>query len=83
VPVKQTLTLVERTSVTIAKGTQGDYDVTLNGPRQQRYRLESSADLTSWSTVAAVTITNLDGTATFRHTPSANEPQGFLRAVAE
>ena len=83
VQVKQTLTLVERTSVSMTRGSHGDYDVTLKGPRQQRYRLESSADLASWSTMASVMITNLDGTASFKHTPSANESQGFLRAVAE
>jgi enediyne biosynthesis protein E4 len=83
VGVKQSLTIVERTTLAIERPSQGGFNVTVRGPRQQRYRLEASANLTSWSPVASLTITNVDGTILFKHTPALNDPQRFFRAAAE
>lgn len=83
VAAKQTLTMVEQTTLAIERRGEGDLDVILSGPRQQRYRLEASTNLTHWTTATSLTITNADRTASFKHTPSVNEPWRFFRATAE
>ncbi len=83
VPPRQTLTIVERTEFSIATRGTGEVELTLKGPRQQRYRVEASTSLTTWSPVASVTITNSDGTAFLRDTSTGNGPQRFFRAAAE
>lgn len=83
VPVKQTLVLVERTDFSISNRGTGEVELTLKGPRQQRYRVEASTNLTDWATVASVTITNADGTASLRDNHTGNGPQRFFRAAAE
>jgi len=83
VAVKQTLTIVERTTLAIERPSQGEFNVTLKGPRQQRYRLEASTNLTIWSPMASLIITNVDRTVSFQHTPAVNAPQRFFRAAAE
>jgi hypothetical protein len=82
VPVKQTLTIVERTELAIAPAPEA-FDVTVKGPRQQRYRVDASPDLAAWAPVASVIITNANGTVTFRHTPNASETRMFFRATPE
>lgn len=82
-PAKQTLTLVERTALSIAAGIQGDSIVTVRGSRQQRYRMEASTDLTTWLSVSSLTVTNTDGTASFTHTPTEGEARMFFRAKPE
>ena len=83
VAAKQTLVMVEQTTLAIERRAEGELDVILSGPRQQRYRLESSTNLTHWTTAASLTITNVDRTAYFKHTPSVSEPWRFFRATAE
>ncbi|HMO65799.1 MAG TPA: CRTAC1 family protein [Verrucomicrobiota bacterium] len=83
VPVRQTLTLVERTDLGIAARDTRDFQLTLKGPRQQRYRVEASDSLTAWSAWATVTITNADGSATLTYTPAANERLKLFRALPE
>jgi hypothetical protein len=83
VPAKKTLTIVERTDFSIANQGPGEVEMKLEGPRQQRYRVESSTNLTTWSSVVSLTITNTDGTASWRETSTGNGPQRFFRAAAE
>lgn len=82
-PTKQTLVVVERTELTIAPASASAFDLAITGPRQQRYRLEASADLTDWSPVASLTITNANGTASYTHTPASGDPGLFFRATPE
>lgn len=80
---KQTLTLVERTDLSLIRASNGELDLKVKGPRQQRYRLETSPDLTNWSTVAGLTTRESDGIGTFR-LPLAPSNQGrFFRTMAE
>lgn len=83
VPMKQTLNIVERTDFSITAGSAGGFDLTLKGPRQQRYRVDTSPDLTTWSRMTSDNITNADGTATYKHTPTVNESSTFFRVVPE
>ncbi len=82
-PAKQTLTIVERTELSIGAGIQDDVIVTVKGPRQQRYRVEASSNLAIWSGVGSITVTNADGTASFTHAPAENEALMFFRATPE
>jgi hypothetical protein len=43
--VKQTIVLVERTDFSITAFATGELELTLKGPRQQRYRVDTSPDL--------------------------------------
>jgi hypothetical protein len=64
-PVKQTLTVVESTTLSLQAATGVRGELVVRGPRQQRYRLEHSADLRQWTPLAIVTITNANGAASF------------------
>jgi hypothetical protein len=77
--VRQTLTVVERTGLAIAPGPQGEVVVTVQGPRQQRYTLEASANLTAWSKLASLTVTNADGTALFKTARGLEPNSRFFR----
>jgi hypothetical protein len=84
VPVKQTLLLVEKTTIDIARRGDTDFEVKITGPRQQRYLLESSVDLIGlhgWFPMTPLTITNADGTVTFQGVLDSTEPALFFRAV--
>jgi hypothetical protein len=83
VPAKQTLTLVERTDMTIAPSGPGKLQVKLKGPRQQSDRIESSLDLTTWSPVASVTVTQPDATVSLEHVSPAHESRNFFRVFPE
>ena len=83
IPARQTLTIVERTDFSIANLGGGAFELRLKGPRQQRYRLESSSDLTNWSFVDSLTITNADGSASFLHTHAGDEFQMFFRVTPQ
>ena len=83
VPVKQTLVLVERTDFSITAFATGELELTLKGPRQQRYRVDTSPDLTTWSAMTSLTITNADGAAFFQYTPADGEAGRFFRTVPE
>lgn len=83
IPARQTLTIVERTDFSINDLGGGTFELRLKGPRQQIYRLESSSDLTNWSFIDFLTITNADGSAAFRHTHVGNGFQRFFRVTPE
>jgi hypothetical protein len=83
VPARQTLVLVERTELSLSVNSTGECNLTLQGPRQQRYRVDVSTNLTAWSPLVSLTITNANGTASFTHTPANGEPAMFFRAVPE
>jgi hypothetical protein len=83
VSVKQTLTIVERTELAVTTGGAGEVELTLTGPRQQRYRVETSQDLVTWSTAASLTITNANGTASYTHFPASGDVGWFFRATPE
>ncbi|HRI13121.1 MAG TPA: CRTAC1 family protein, partial [Verrucomicrobiota bacterium] len=83
VPVRQTLTIVERTELTIAAGSDGDFQLTVKGPRQQRYRLDAFSNMNGWAPWTSVTITNTDGTASSNYTPTDGTAVKFFRAVPE
>ena len=82
VPAKQTLVIVEKTTLQIAQLGDTQYEVKITGPRQQRYSLETSTDLLSWSSLTSLTITNVDGTATFQDTIGAKAAR-FFRATPQ
>ncbi len=82
VPVKQTLTIVEKTTLDIAKLEQTNIVLRITGPRQQRYSVEASTDLQNWSPYASLTVTNIDGTATLQTAVGA-EPARYFRAIAD
>ena len=82
VPVKQTLVIVEKTTMQIAQIGDTDYEVKITGPRQQRYSLETSPDLLNWSSLTSFTITNADGTAIFHDTLGA-KAACFFRATPQ
>jgi hypothetical protein len=83
VSAKQTLTIVERTQMLIASESLGECLVTVRGPRQQSYQIEASTNLTAWSWVGSVTITNVDGTASYQHAAADKENQMFFRATPQ
>jgi hypothetical protein len=82
VPVRQTLVIVEQTTLSIAKTDDTNFELQVTGPRQQRYALEASTDLQSWSQVASLTITNANGTVAFQGVVGP-EPARYFRAKAE
>ena len=83
VSVNQTQTIVERTDLKIVASGAGEVELLLEGPRQQRYQVEASTNLATWSPVISLTITNADGTDSFKHQPADNEPRMFFRATPE
>jgi hypothetical protein len=82
-PVKLTFTIVERTELAVAPGASGTFGLTVQGPRQQRYRLESSANLANWVALASLIVTNANGTASYTYTQDTNESALFFRATPE
>ena len=83
IPANQTLTLVERTSLSLSVNGTGERTLTLQGPRQQRYRVDASANLAIWSPLVSLTVTNADGAVSFTHTATDGDPSMFFRAVPE
>lgn len=83
VPARQTLTVVERTETAIAARDAGGIQLTLTGPRQQRYRVDAAASPDAWSPWTTVTITNADGTASLTYLPAAHEVSKLFRVVPD
>lgn len=83
VPARQSLTMVERTDLAASLGASGEVSLAIQGPRQQRYRVEASGDLKAWSQIGSVTITNENGTASFQPPPADGETRKFFRVQAE
>jgi len=82
VAVDQTLVIVEKTTLEIAKRSETDFEIKVTGPRQQRYSLETSTDLNTWSPLTSLTITNADGTAIVQGA-LGSEPARYFRAAAQ
>ena len=83
VPGQQTLTVVERTDLAIAANGTGEFDLMLKGPRHQRYRVDVSTNLLNWSSSTLLTVTNADGTVSFKYQPADSEPRMFFRGTPE
>jgi hypothetical protein len=81
VAVRQFLTVTEppRLSASVANGSPL---FSLKGGRGMQYNIEASADLAIWIPISAVTITNLDGTASIVDPNALNMDHRFYRAVA-
>jgi hypothetical protein len=82
-PVKQTLTLVESTTLSLQAATGVRGELVVRGPRQQRYRLEESSNLRQWNPLGIVTITNANGAASFPLDALGSKPHRFYRAMGE
>jgi hypothetical protein len=82
VPVDQTLVIVEKTTLDIARRGETEFEVKVTGPRQQRYSLEASTDLRDWTHITSLTITNTDGTGVFQGA-IGTERVRFFRATAQ
>ena len=81
VPAKQILTITEppRLLTTTTNGTPQFY---LKGGRGFQYEVDSSPDLSAWSSIGVLTITNLNGTTTIVDTNPPALDQRFYRAVS-
>lgn len=82
VPVEQTLVVVEKTTLEIAKRGNTDFELKVAGPRQQRFLLEASPDMMSWSPLTLLTITNTDATASFQGS-SGSDSSRYFRATPQ
>ena len=82
VPVRQTLVVVEQTTLALAKTGDVNFELQVTGPRQQRYAVEASGDLSNWVPMASLTITNADGTATYQGA-IGSEISRYFRARAQ
>lgn len=83
IPANQTLTLVEKTSLDIHSSKPGAFALQVHGPRQQPYHLEASPDLSTWSSLTRLVITNLNRSASFEYRAPADQSRQFFRAIAE
>jgi hypothetical protein len=80
VAAKQFLTVTEpaRMLVTAMNGVP---QISLHGGRGFQYELQLSTNLSVWSSLGTLTITNLDGTAPIRDTNALGSDRRFYRAV--
>ncbi len=78
---RQILTITEPPRL-IATLTNGVPQFSLKGGRGFQYNIESSPDLTTWSPIGTVIITNLSGTAEIVDTNPPDSDQKFYRAVS-
>jgi hypothetical protein len=76
-PVRQTLVIVEKTTLAIVRSGDTGFEASITGPRQQRYSLEASTDLRGWSPIDLITITNVDRTASFQGTIGSETARYF------
>lgn len=73
----------EPTTVGLARRAAGGFDLTVKGTVEQRYRVETSVNLSSWASVTSVTLTNQDGTAVVHYPSQPSDPQRFFRVAPE
>ncbi len=78
---KQTLTITEPPRL-LASVTNGSPQFSLKGGRGFQYDILASTDLTAWSPVGTVTITNLNGMAQIMDTNTPVPNRKFYRAVS-
>lgn len=76
---RQTLTITEPPRL-LSSFTNGMPRFSLRGGRGLQYDIQSSADLSTWSDLGNITITNINGTAPIIDT-NLPGPQRFYRAL--
>jgi hypothetical protein len=81
VAAKQILTITEPPRL-LASATNGVPQFFLKGGRGFHYEIDSSPDLSAWTSIGAVTITNLAGTIQIVDTNPPALDQRFYRAVS-
>jgi hypothetical protein len=81
VAVKQILPITEPPRL-LASTTNGVSKFSLKGGRGFQYEVDSSPDLSAWSSIGVLTITNLNGTALIVDTNPPALDQRFYRAVS-
>jgi enediyne biosynthesis protein E4 len=82
VAAKQILTYTEPPRL-LATTTGGVPQFSLKGGRGFQYEVDSSSDLSTWSPIGTLTITNLNGTAQIVDTNPPAMDQRFYRAVSQ
>lgn len=78
---RQFLTIAEPPRL-IASMTNGELQFSIKGRRSSSYQVDTSADLTIWSSLGAITITNQNGIARIIDTNRTEIDQKFYRAVS-
>jgi len=82
VPSKRILTIAEPSRLRASAMNAGQpAQFSLMGGRGLQYEIQSSTELTAWSPLATITITNLDGTAPIIDTNAPASDRKFYRAV--
>jgi hypothetical protein len=82
IAAKQILTCTEPPRL-LATTTGGAPQFSLKGGRGFQYEIDSSTDLSTWSSNSIVTITNLNGMAAIIDPNSSASSQRFYRAVSQ
>jgi hypothetical protein len=80
VPARQQLTVTEPSRL-VPQGADHPQQFSLEGGRNLRYDLQTSTNLTDWSLLDTITITNLDGRGLISDTNAPVSGQRFYRAV--
>jgi enediyne biosynthesis protein E4 len=80
VGARQYLTLTEPSRL-VPAGSDHPQQFTLEGGRNMRYDVQTSTNLTDWSLLDTITITNLNGGALISDTNAPVSGQRFYRAV--
>ena len=79
-PTKQYLTMTEPSRLSAAS-SNGVPQFTLQGGRNLQYDIQTSTNLTAWSLLSTLTITNLNGTAMITDTNAPSSGNRFYRAL--
>lgn len=79
----QAITLVERTILGMELKSDGSLTMKVEGPRQQQYRVESSADLMIWRSYGSLLNTGTEGMASVQYRPLHDSITQFFRVVAD
>jgi hypothetical protein len=80
VAARQYLTVTEPSRL-VPAGEAQPTQFTLEGGRNMRYDIQTSTNLTAWSSLYTLTITNLNGTALVTDTSGTGSDRRFYRAV--
>ena len=78
---KQILTITEPPRLNAAMRNSVP-QFSLHGGRGLQYNIQTSADLTSWSTIGSVVVTNMSGLVQIVDTNTSSTAHGFYRAVS-
>jgi hypothetical protein len=80
VRARQYLTITEPSRL-VAPAVDNPQQMTLEGGRNMRYDVQTSTNLTDWSLLETLTITNLNGTGLITDTNAPGSDRRFYRAV--